>query len=98
MSESLLFSVEHFHDLNSIILIFTPRGLFHICGVFSHVCMYVCLCSLIELDVSHNQLTYVPSGLFLLPELSSLLLSYNLLTHLPGDPDDATAQASSGES
>lgn len=48
------------------------------------------------MDASHNQLTYIPSGLFLLPNLATLQLSYNLLNHLPGDPDDVTAQDTSG--
>jgi len=54
----------------------------------------------VDLDASHNQLIRVPSGLFLLPELSNLHLSYNLLTHLPGDPlvASGTAESDSGVS
>ena len=52
--------------------------------------------SLSEFDASHNQLTKVPSQLFKMPELTSLHLSYNLLTHLPGDPDDPSAQSETG--
>ena len=53
--------------------------------------------SLTELDASHNQITYLPSSIFKLPELTHLVLSYNLLHHLPGDPEDASAQSTSGE-
>ena len=49
---------------------------------------------LMELDASHNHLRHVPSGLFKMPELANLRLSYNLLCHLPGDP---SAQTTSGE-
>ena len=52
---------------------------------------------LMDFDGSHNQLSYVPSGLFKMPELANLSLSYNLLGHLPGDPEDASAQTTSGE-
>ena len=52
---------------------------------------------LTELDASHNQLSYIPSGLFKVSELSTLSLSYNLLGHLPGDPEDASAQTTSGK-
>ena len=52
--------------------------------------------SLTEFDASHNQITYVPSGLFQMPELSTIQLSYNLLNHLPGDPEDPSAQTSTG--
>ena len=48
---------------------------------------------LTELDASHNQLSYVPSGMFSLPELISLCLSYNALVTLPGDPEDPSAQS-----
>ena len=51
---------------------------------------------LMDLDASHNQLSYIPSGLFKMPELANLSLSYNLLGHLPGDPEDASAQTTSG--
>ena len=58
--------------------------------------MYVC--RLAELDVSHNSLTVVPSAVFQLPELANLQLSYNLLTHLPGDPEDPSAETHTGVS
>ena len=48
--------------------------------------------SLTEFDASHNQLTYIPSSLFKMPELTNLQLAYNLLTHLPGDSEDPSAQ------
>lgn len=31
-----------------------------------------------------------------MPELANVNLSYNLLNYLPGDPEDASAQNSSG--
>jgi len=58
--------------------------------------MCVHVCRLAELDVSHNSLTLIPSAVFQLPELASLHLAYNLLTHLPGDPEDASAEANMG--
>ncbi len=58
---------------------------------FVTVCVCVCVHSLTDLDASHNSLTCIPSSLFQLPELSNLMLSYNLLTHLPGDPEDISA-------
>eukprot|EP00731_Ephydatia_muelleri_P016582 Em0009g1006a len=55
------------------------------------------MCSkLSELDASHNQLSCVPSGIFSLPELTSLCLSYNILATLPGDPEDPSAQSNDG--
>lgn len=49
-----------------------------------------------EVDVSHNKLTFVPSGLFKLPELLVLNLSFNLLRTLPGDPEDPSAAIPGG--
>lgn len=43
--------------------------------------------SLTELDACRNQISYAPGGLFLLPNLTSLNLSYNLLQRLPGTVD-----------
>ena len=52
--------------------------------------------SLTDFDASHNQITYVPSGLFQMTELTNVQLSYNLLNYLPGDPEDSSAQTSTG--
>ena len=49
-----------------------------------------------EVDVSHNKLTFVPSGLFKMPELLVLNLSFNLLRTLPGDPEDPSAAIPGG--
>ena len=53
--------------------------------------------SLQDFDAGHNAITYVPSGLFKMPELTNLTLAYNLLAHLPGHPEDPSAQSTSGE-
>ena len=42
-----------------------------------------------KLDASHNALQHIPSGVFRLPELTNLSLSYNQLQTLPGDPECA---------
>lgn len=52
--------------------------------------------NLTDFDASHNRITYVPSSLFKCAELTNLQLSYNILSHLPGDPEDASAQSTSG--
>ena len=52
--------------------------------------------SLMEVDVSHNKLTFVPSGLFKMPEIVVLNLSFNLLRTLPGDPEDQSATTPGG--
>ena len=49
-----------------------------------------------EIDISHNKLTFLPSGLFKLPELVVLNVSFNLLRTLPGDPEDVSATSSGG--
>lgn len=54
------------------------------------------VCSLLEIDVSHNKLTFVPSSLFKMPELVVLNLSFNLLRTLPGDPEDPSASIPGG--
>ena len=50
--------------------------------------MYTCIIhschSLVDFNAAKNQIAYVPSGLFGLPEISSINLSYNLLQRLPG--------------
>jgi len=49
-----------------------------------------------EMDVSHNKLSFVPSSLFKMPELLVLNLSFNLLRTLPGDPEDPSAATPGG--
>jgi len=51
---------------------------------------------LMEMDISHNKLTFLPSSLFKLPELVVLNVSFNLLRTLPGDPEDVSAASSGG--
>lgn len=53
-------------------------------------------CSLMEVDISHNKLSFVPSSLFKMPELLVLNLSFNLLRTLPGDPEDPSAATPGG--
>ena len=66
--------------------------------MYTHTCKAYFLppLSLTDFDASHNQITYVPSGLFQMPELVNLHLSYNLLNSLPGDLDDPSAQSNGG--
>lgn len=49
-----------------------------------------------EVDISHNKLTFIPSSLFKMPELIVLNMSFNLLRTLPGDPDDPSAATPGG--
>ena len=49
-----------------------------------------------EVDISHNKLTFVPSSLFKMPELLVLNVSFNLLRTLPADPEDPSAAIPGG--
>lgn len=63
--------------------------------LFYHSCV-LHASSLMELDVSYNKLSFVPSSLFKMPELVVLNLSFNLLRTLPGDHEDPSAATPGG--